>query len=372
MSTGTTAAAGRAPLRVGLVIGQLSIGGAEGQLRELVRGLKGRVETVVYCLHESAGTLVGDLQALDVPVRVIGGRSVDRARRLGLAVHGDGIDVLHSWLFIANGYAFASRFFGVRKRGHLPLITSARNCKMQGAASRFVNAVAFRGSAAIVVNSQDVAEYIVRHYRAPRARIRVIRNGIDTVRFHPPAAVRNGSGPIVTVGRLVVQKDHALFLRAAARLVAVRPTAQFVIVGEGPLRHDLEEQVRALGLGGHVRLLGERRDVEEVLRSASLFWLTSRWEGMPNVVLEAMATGVPPVVTDVGGTRELVRPGVEGFIVAPGDVDGLVEHSRTLLESREVWQRCSAAARARAAEFSVPRMAGQLAALYGDVARRDG
>ena len=372
MSLGTTATTGEARLRVGLVIGQLSIGGAEGQLRELVRGLHGRLEPIVYCLHESAGTLAEDLRALDCPVHVIGGRFVERARRLGAAMARDRIDVLHAWLFIANGYAFAARLAGGRGRPAPPLITSARNCKMQGAASRLVNAVAFRGSAAIVVNSQDVAEYVIRHYAAPRARIRVIRNGIDTNRFHPPSAAGNGSGPIVTVGRLVAQKDHVMFLQAAARLAASRPASRFVIVGDGPLRAELDRQVQALGLGAHVSFLGERRDVDAVLRSASLFWLTSRWEGMPNVVLEAMATGVPPIVTDVGGTRELVRPGVEGFIVASGDAEALVERSRPLLDDREAWRRCSVAARARAEEFSVARMADHLAALYAAVARRGG
>jgi len=361
-----------APLRLGLVIGQLSIGGAEGQLRELVRGLDGRLEPIVYCLNESARTLAADFGALGCPVEVIGGRWLERARRLGAAVRRDHVDVLHAWLFIANGYAFAARLLSGLGGAAPPLITSARNCKVQGAASRAVNAVAFRGSAAIVVNSQDVAEYIVRQYAAPRARIRVIRNGIDTTRFHPAADAANGNGPIVTVGRLVVQKNHALFLRAAAQLVAGRPAARFVIVGDGPLRADLERQVQAFGLAGHVTFAGERRDVDVLLRSASLFWLTSRWEGMPNVVLEAMATGVPPIVTDVGGTRELVRPGIDGFIVAPGDADALVARSRTLLDDPAAWRRCSAAARLRAEEFSVPRMAAELAALYAGVARRAG
>lgn len=361
---GTT---GGAPLRVGLVIGQLSIGGAEGQLRELVRGLGGRLKPVVYCLHASEGTFAEELRALGCPVRVIGGRFLERARRLSAAMRRDRIDVLHAWLFIANAYAFAARMTAGRVP---PLITSARNCKLQGALSRVVNAVAFRRSAAIVVNSQDVADYIVRHYVAPRARIRVIRNGIDTERFHPPVAAADGSGAIVTVGRLVVQKDHALFLEAAARLVASRPASRFVIVGDGPLRGQLERRAQALGLAGNVTFLGERRDVDAVLRSASLFWLTSRWEGMPNVVLEAMASGVPAIVTDVGGTRELVRPDIDGFIVAPGDAEAFVERSRPLLDDYGLWRRCSVAARARAEEFSVSRMADQLAAVYADVARR--
>ena len=199
----------------------------------------------------------------------------------------------------------------------------------------------------------------------------MIYNGIDTERFHPlePAAPATASlGPIVTVGRLVAQKNHELFLRAAQQLASEIPGLRFVIVGDGPLRAALAAQAVRLGIADQVVFAGERADVSELLRGASLFWLTSRWEGLPNVVLEALASGVPVVATDVGGTRELVRSGVDGFVVANEDHDGFVRHSRELLNDAALRQRFREAARARAEEFSVGQMVGAFARLYEEVA----
>ena len=351
-------------MRLGLIIGQLTVGGAEGQLREMVRHLEPRFVPTVYCLGGERTALAEDLERAGVRVRTVGRRGLARAWQLAQLLRADRIDLVHSWLFIANGYALGARLGGARQ----PLITSARNCKVQGRMSRLVNAVAFRCSRAIVVNSQDVAAYIVREYGAPRARIRVIHNGVDVERFRPAAgAAADRCGPIVTVGRLVVQKNHSLFLRAAAELVRRQADVRFTIVGDGPLRDTLEAEARQLGIGAQVTFAGERSDVDAILRAASLFWLTSRWEGMPNVVLEAMASGVPVIATDVGGTRELVRSGTDGVIVPEGDVDAFVRHSQELLADPARRWRCGQAARAHAEEFSTPRMVHAVGRLYDEV-----
>jgi len=160
-----------------------------------------------------------------------------------------------------------------------------------------------------------------------------------------------------------------LFLDAAAHLVATLPDARFVIAGDGPLRLRLEAQARDRGIADRVTFAGERSDVDALLRGASLFWLTSRWEGMPNVVLEALASGVPVVAADVGGTRELIRPGIDGFVVRADDAQAFVEPSLALLSDVTRWVRCAAAARARAEAFATPRMVEAMAAVYADALR---
>lgn len=357
----------KAPTRVGLVIGQLTVGGAEGQLAQLVRQLDRRFVPVVYALSAQPAHVRSTLVDGGIEVHEITGGAAARAQRLASALRRDRIDVVHSWLFIANAYAAAAKIFG----GGWPLITSARNCKVQSRFSRFANTIAFRLSRRIVVNSGDVERYIVDAYRAPRERIRVVQNGIDTERFHPP-------GPddvvahehVVTVGRLVRQKNHSLFLEAAARLAARRPSARFTIVGDGPLRADLQRHAEELGIAERVCFAGERTDVDVLLRQATVFWLTSLWEGMPNVVLEAMASGVPAVVTDVGGTRELIRDGVEGYVVATGALEPFVEHTARLFEDAAVRHALCSAARERALMFSTMRMARTLEGLYDEVLGR--
>ena len=96
-----------------------------------------------------------------------------------------------------------------------------------------------------------------------------------------------------------------------------------MLAGEGPLRGEIEERVKSAGLEGRFRLLGLRRDVPELLRALDLLVLPSGREGLPNIVLEAMASGVPVVATDVGGTGELVIEGKTGSLVRPGDAEAL-------------------------------------------------
>lgn len=348
-------------LRVGFVIGQMTRGGAEGQLAHVVRHLqRTRYEPLVYCLSGKTAPIGDALAAEGVVIRSLTGSQLHRVRQLAAQLQADRIDVVHSWLYLANAALGGVRLLSKS----VPLITSARNCKMHGTVNWLANVWAFRSSRAIVANSQKVAAYIARRYWAPRARIRVIPNAIDVDRFQPPAAESETIGPVVTVGRLVAQKNHALFLEAAAALSREVPAARFIIVGDGPLRSVLEEQARALGIADRVCFAGERHDVETLVRTASLFWLTSQWEGMPNVVLEAMASGVPVITTNAGGAPELIRPGVDGFVVHGQDREQFVRHSRALLCDRAWRRRMAAAARARAEEFSVPRMVDALSQLY--------
>ena len=122
------------------------------------------------------------------------------------------------------------------------------------------------------------------------------------------------------------------------------------------------------GLSDAVRFLGERGDIETILPTASMFWLTSRWEGMPNVVLEAMACGLPVIATDVGGARELIDHGVTGFIVHSDDEAAFVKHSVALLGDSPSWQQAARAARAKAETFSLKRLVDILESLYEEVA----
>jgi glycosyltransferase involved in cell wall biosynthesis len=350
------------------VVGQLSTGGAEGQLLQASRGLdRRRFEPTVYCLSARVHPIGPLLQREGVTLRVAPRPGLARVPWLAEQMAADEIDLVHSWLYIANALAWSATRLGKRKA----LVTSARNCKVQSRVSRVANCLAFRGSRAIVVNSHDVANYIVRHYRAPRDRIRVVYNGIDIERFHPGPAQTLAPGPIVSVGRLVEQKNHALFLRAAAVLRQRGTAARFALVGDGPLRATLEAAARSLGVEEQVEFLGERSDVDEVLRGASQFWLTSRWEGMPNVVLEAMASGLPVLATDVGGVRELIRDGVDGFVLPPDDAVGFAHHAHALLADPARLTEFKGAARARAEAFATPHMVDALTRLYEDILEQE-
>jgi glycosyltransferase involved in cell wall biosynthesis len=174
----------------------------------------------------------------------------------------------------------------------------------------------------------------------------VIRNGVE---LPSAGAVEPRSGPhrLVTVGRLQAPKDPITLLRALSELG--RP-AEAVIVGDGPDRPAVESEVRRLGLQTAVRLTGERDDVAELLAEADLFVLSTRSEGLPLSILEAMAAGLPVVASDVGGVPELVVDGETGFLVPPGDPHALAAAIERLLDDPDLRRRLGAAGRLRVSE----------------------
>jgi len=129
----------------------------------------------------------------------------------------------------------------------------------------------------------------------------------------------------VCVARLSEQKRIDLLLLAVARALRNGVCCRCIIVGDDPLREELEEQALALGLSGHVFFEGFREDVRPYLQAGTAFVLTSRREGMPFSILEAMACGLPCIVTRVGGNSEVVTHGINGLVVSPGSVDEVAD-----------------------------------------------
>jgi glycosyltransferase involved in cell wall biosynthesis/GT2 family glycosyltransferase len=183
---------------------------------------------------------------------------------------------------------------------------------------------------------------------------RLIRSGIPTARFHPDPISREevrrrlgvepGGVLLGSVGRLSPQKNPMDFVRAAESLAPGRDHLRFVYVGDGPMREEVEEAVERAGLGGRLALLGIRDDVPDLLRAMDLFTLTSLWEGLPRVVLQALATGVPVVAYDTAGIEEAVREGENGHLVPPGDIEGLVDRLEHLVDDSALRARVSAEA----------------------------
>ena len=176
----------------------------------------------------------------------------------------------------------------------------------------------------------------------------VIRNGVDLGRPRRRHAPGRGPVTVLAVGRLRHPKDFPTLVRAAA---AVPPGALRVLVaGDGPERAALESDIARLGLAGTVELLGERTDVPELLARSDVFALSSRSEGLPMSVLEAMAAELPVVASRVGGVGELVRDGATGTLVPPGDSAALAHALAQLAADPELRARMGAAGRRRAEE----------------------
>jgi glycosyltransferase involved in cell wall biosynthesis len=192
----------------------------------------------------------------------------------------------------------------------------------------------------------------------------VIRNAVDvsgTPQAHHGARIAT----LVTVGRLKAPKDTLTFLRALARLDHAPFRAR--IVGDGPERERLEAELRVLELDSAVELLGERNDVSELLSAADVFVLSSRSEGLPLSIVEAMAAGLPVVAASVGGVPELVVDGETGFLIPPADEAALASALERLVADADLRRRMGAAGRARAeALFDLPTFHRLHLGLYGD------
>ena len=188
---------------------------------------------------------------------------------------------------------------------------------------------------AIICVGNAIRERLVKDYRFPANKTVTIYNGVCLSHFdrhngsEPALKARLASNPdellLVSTARLSEQKRLDILLSAMARLLQDGVRCNCVIVGDGPLRTQLSEQARALGLSGRVFFEGFQKDVRPYLQIADAFVLTSHREGFPLSILEAMACGLPCVVTDVGGNAEAVTNKVHGLVVPPGSVDKVAE-----------------------------------------------
>jgi glycosyltransferase involved in cell wall biosynthesis len=176
-------------------------------------------------------------------------------------------------------------------------------------------------------------------------RMRVIYNAIDPTRFNESDAryraklMRYFRQPrthiIGAAGRLSPEKGFEVLVKAAELVLREHPSAGFVLFGDGPERANLQKQINAAGLGQSFVLAGFRADLDRFLPHFDLLALSSYTEGMPNVVLEAFAAGVPVAATAVGGTPEIIEDGVSGYLVPPGDAESLAERIMAALDDSD-------------------------------------
>ncbi len=314
------------PIHVVQVIDGMNIGGAEMLLRELCRGLLEKNFTVSVC-YNTPGPLVDSFREMKIPLwRFSPNRRIDPALAFWLAnvVKREQPEVVHTHLFKSD---FHGRL-AARLAGAPVVISTLHNNDVW--ARRFPLGHIYGWTAqavdALIAVTADVKRYHVKYTGVPAAKVHVIENGVDLSRFSMPsdasvgAAVRMefGIAPNVPlfgiIGRLVPQKDHALFLRAATEILSQLPAARFLIVGDGELRQELEQQARALYLEQSVIFAGIRKDIPEILAALDVLVFSSKWEGLPVTLLEAMAAEKPVVSTAVDGVRDVMQNGITGIL----------------------------------------------------------
>lgn len=205
--------------------------------------------------------------------------------------------------------------------------------------------IAAQQANAFTTVSSDLKDYFVRDLNISDSLIKIVLNGVDVNRFNPERKKNslklmlpeNFSGKIlIHVGRLAEAKDHKTLLAAMKQIVQNGHDVFLFLVGDGELRSALEQQISVLGLNKCVMMLGMRSDVDKLLLGADVFVMSSKREGLPMVLMEAMSCGLPVVSTDVGGISELVRDLKSGLLVEPGKPDSLAKAIERILTRPEV------------------------------------
>lgn len=353
----------------------LGRGGAEQLLLSAARSIdhsQFEVEVAYQLPHKDA--LVDDLAGAGVRVHCLGGGRIGWVVRLRRLVRQRRYDVVHTHMPLP---AVAARL--ALGPGRPRLVHTEHNMWNRYRMPTYVaNLVTYAVNDHVLAVSGAVAQSIERR-RVPRVRplppIEVLVHGIDlaAASTSTPAEVRERLGlpanalVVGTVGNLTPKKDHRTLLDAFARLRPHQTGGHLLVVGSGPLEAALRAQVAALGLSGRVHFLGMRDDVPDLLTAMDVFVLSSLFEGLSIALVEALAAGLPCVITDVGGMPEVVAHRVEGLVVPPADARSLAAALRELLESPGTRLAMAEAARRRATAFDIAPSTRRIEQIYREV-----
>jgi glycosyltransferase involved in cell wall biosynthesis len=237
------------------------------------------------------------------------------------------VDVLHSHLFgPVTGACFATYLAGIP---HIGTFHDVYTIEEKTKRVRYIRLSSILGTRLITV-SQQMKEYLTKLGKFDNGTLQTIVNGVDSDRFnltvhrkqYPELQLDPEDIVLICVGRLEQIKGHDVLLKAF-RKIKPKDHVKLLIVGEGPCRQEIEQQINKEGMKNTVRMLGQRDDIPGLLKLSDCFVLSSRSEGLSCSIIEAMAAGLPVVATDVGGNSELVANGINGYLVPPDDPDAL-------------------------------------------------
>ena len=366
-------------MRVLFLSTSMGMGGADKQLMSAAQEMIARGRKVMIVSLTPLGPMGLEARSLGIPTESLGmRRGFPDPRglvRLVQLVRAWKPDVVHSHMLHANLMARALRLFVP-----VPALVSTIHNIYEGgplwmAAYRLTNRVVDQ----MTIISEVAADRFIREGIVPGRLLRVVPNGVDSELFREVstearAALRRSLGlerefTWLAVGRFEIAKDYPNMLRAFDQVRQRHPGSVLLLVGRGSLQAEAEELAQALGLAGPVRFLGIRDDVREIMSAADGYVMSSAWEGMPMVLLEAAAAGLPIVATRAGGNEEVVRDEESGFLVPPRAPDLLAKAMLRLMESSET-QRRSLGQQGREhvrANYSLSRVVERWEGIYGEV-----
>jgi glycosyltransferase involved in cell wall biosynthesis len=353
------------------------IAGSENHLLTLLPALRARgyaVEMLALAdKHDRPEAFIANMRAAGVPTRALaiaGDVAPLLVLRLAQFIRAGRYDLVHTHLIHADVYGIlAARLAGVRS-----VVSSRHNDNrfMHYAPLRLLMAAVSRQCDRIICISERLHQFALEVEGATEGQVAVVRYGYDVA---GPAArdwraaygVPDNAPVVGIVARLIEQKGHTTLLAAMAVAIKRVPTAQLVIIGDGPLRGELEVLAAQLGIAAHVHFLGYQTDAARMMPGFDIFAHPSRWEGFGLVFLEAMAAGVPVVATHVSAIPEIVLHEQTGLLVPPDDPPALAAALERLLTDAALRRTMSLAGRARlASHFTISAMVDRTCAVYAE------
>jgi len=369
--------------RIVFVITTLGTGGAETQLVRLASGLKGRGWQVSVVSLIPMEYIAKELEQSQIPAVSLNMRPGSPDPRAVLALAGylrmQKPQIVHTHMVHANLLGRVARLFAP-----VPVLISTAHNVNEGSRWR---EIAYRLTDMLCDLTTQVSEAGLKRYIAigavPEAKIRFVPNGINSMEFRPDPQARDLAREELgwqqhfiwlAVGRFAEAKDYPNLLQAFAGVHARHPEGRLMIAGKGELMEATQRLARELGLSEVVRFLGPRKDIPALMNAADGYVMSSAWEGLPMVLLEASATGLPIVATDVGGNREVVQEGQTGYLVPPKDARALgAAMLRLMALPKTQKQSMGEAARALVQRrYSLESVLSQWESIYAELLRRKG
>jgi len=357
------------------VITDLQVGGVPLHLLRLATAMQARGLAVRVVSLAPPGPVADRLEAAGIAVDSCDGRGGADVRvvlRLARLLRRHRPRLVHALLFHANlASRWAGRLAGIPPRR---ILCEIQTVEIERRWHLVVDRWTHRGCRWTIGNSPSVIEHLQREARIPPSRLRLVRGGVDVRRLQDAAPIDRaliGAVPsdrlVLWVGRLDPIKGVDALIESM-RHIDTASHVRLLLVGDGPFRARIVEQIERLCLGRSVTLLGTREDVPSLLHTADVFAFPSRTEGLPNALLEAMAAGCAIVTTDAPGCRDLVRHEATGLVTPVGDASALGRAIQRLLSDDDLRRRLgAAAAEEAAAHWSFERMITAYLELYAEV-----
>jgi glycosyltransferase involved in cell wall biosynthesis len=373
--------------KVFYLVDSLNIGGTETQAIELaLRIPQAGYDVTLGCLR-ARGPLLARLQGTDVVVQEFypkGGMDspagLYQLLRLSWFLRREKFDIVHTHDLWSNLLGVpAARLASVRA-----IVSSRRDMAhfdwYQGKRRAWLRRIQNLGGA-VLANATPIRDALIAEGGFAAEKVRVIHNGVDIDKFHKSGNDRTqmfpgvgGAKLIVLVGNMHTDvKGHPWLIAAAPAVIREFPSTRFVLAGDGEQRARFEQQVASLGLEQSFLFLGRRADIAKILGCCDIAVLPSRAEGLPNAVLEYMATGLPVIASRVGGNAELIEDGVTGLLVPPEDSPALSAALLKLLrDPGHARQMAQSGHEFTVRNFSFERLVREVDELYSELLLRSG